>query len=91
MDDFGDKYVGKEHADSLTKVLREHYVVEDDYLGGGKYYKINLDWGYIKHQVNFSMPCYGDEAIIHFCHKLRKYLTSLTHTMYLSRAQQSSM
>ena len=30
VDDFGVKYVGKEHADHLIKLLREHYVVEDD-------------------------------------------------------------
>ena len=55
VDNFGVKYVGKEQADHLIKVLREHYVVEYDWEGG-KYYVINLDLDYIKSQVNLSLP-----------------------------------
>ena len=30
VDDFGVKYVGKQHADNLMKVLREHYKISSD-------------------------------------------------------------
>ena len=33
VDDFGVKYVGKEHADHLITTLREHYDVEEDWTG----------------------------------------------------------
>ena len=43
MDDFGVKYVGKEHANHLISVPEEHYVVKKDWLGK-KYCGITLDW-----------------------------------------------
>jgi hypothetical protein len=33
VDDFGVKYVGKEHAEHLLKVLQEHYKVTTDWKG----------------------------------------------------------
>ena len=34
VDDFGVKYCGKEHAEHLMSVLREHYQVTEDWEGG---------------------------------------------------------
>ena len=65
VDDFGVKYVGKEHADHLIKILSEFYDVADDWHGT-KYCGITLDWDYIKQQVHLSMPGYCDEALIRF-------------------------
>ena len=45
VDDFGVKYVGKEHANHLISVLEEHYVVEKDWAGK-KYCGITLNWDY---------------------------------------------
>jgi hypothetical protein len=33
VDDFGVKYIGKEHAMHLIKILKEHYEVEEDWEG----------------------------------------------------------
>ena len=51
VDDFGVKYVGKEHADHLISILEELYVVEKDWAGK-KYCGINLDWDYDKRKVH---------------------------------------
>ena len=51
VDDFGVKYVGKENADHLINVLKEHYEVAEDW-DCTKYCGINLDWDHIKHKVN---------------------------------------
>ena len=55
VDDFGVKYVGKEHADNLIKILEENYVVDKDWEGK-KYCGISLDFEYTKRQVLLSMP-----------------------------------
>ncbi|MCP4746066.1 MAG: hypothetical protein GY874_07975, partial [Desulfobacteraceae bacterium] len=62
VDDFGVKYVGKEHADHLIKILEEHYVVDKDWEGK-KYCGINLNFNYKKRQVHRSMPGYYSKAI----------------------------
>ena len=73
VDDFGVKYVGKENADHLINVLKEHYEVAEDW-DGTKYCGINLDWDYIKRKVHLSMPGYCDEALTRFRHELRKIM-----------------
>ena len=45
MDDFGIKYVGKEHADHLAPVLKKYHNVTQDWTGT-KYATINLAWNY---------------------------------------------
>ena len=47
VDDFGVKYVGEEHANHLINILKQHYVVDQDWEGK-KYYGIDLDWDYEK-------------------------------------------
>ena len=42
MDDFGVKYIGKEHAIHLINNLKEHYEVEEDWEGW-QYLGITLD------------------------------------------------
>ena len=41
VDDFGVKYVGKQHADHLMQVLSEHYTILHDWMGA-KYLGIDL-------------------------------------------------
>jgi len=55
VDDFGVKYIGKEHVHHLIQILKEHYEVEEDW-GGTRYVGISLDWDYKQHQVHLSMP-----------------------------------
>jgi hypothetical protein len=54
VDNFGVKYIGKEHVLHLIKVLKEHYKVEEDW-GGTRYLGITLDWDYTRHEVHLSM------------------------------------
>ena len=71
VDDFGVKYVGKEHAEHLVNVLKEHYKVSEDWKGE-KFSGIAMDWDYIARKVHLSMPGYCKEALVRFGHKLRK-------------------
>ena len=57
VDDFGIKYVGKEHAQHLLNVLKEFYKIEEDWTGS-LYYGITLDWHYDQQYVDISMAGY---------------------------------
>ena len=57
VDDFGVKYVGKEHADHLIAVLKEHYEITEDWKGT-KYCGITFNWDYKNREVHMSMPGY---------------------------------
>ena len=71
VDDFGVKYVGKEHAQHLIDTLKQHYVVAEDWKGE-KYSGITMDWDYNKREVHLSMPGYCKEALGRFNRALRK-------------------
>jgi hypothetical protein len=45
VDDFDIKYIGKEHADHLAKILNKHYVCSIDWTGTC-YIGMNMDWDY---------------------------------------------
>jgi hypothetical protein len=67
VDGFGIKYVGKEHAMHLKKVLELHYKLTCDWTGT-HYIGITLDWDYKKRQVHLSMPNYVKKALKQFQH-----------------------
>jgi hypothetical protein len=67
VDDFGVKYVGKEHAMHLINILKEHYDISEDWTGS-KYIGINFDWDYDNRRVHLSMPGYIDKALKRFGH-----------------------
>ena len=67
VDDFGVKYVGKEHALHLKAALEENYTITEDWTGG-RYIGITLDWDYEKRQVHLSMPNYIGKALKQFQH-----------------------
>ena len=71
VDDFGVKYVGKEHADHLVRVLKEQYEIRK-YLGGKKYIGLTFYWDYRKRQVHVSMPGYVNMELIRFKHRTPK-------------------
>eukprot|EP00804_Cyclotella_cryptica_P023112 CCRYP_000353-RD/>CCRYP_000353-RD protein AED:0.34 eAED:0.30 QI:0/0/0/1/0/0/2/0/454 len=54
VDDFGVKYIGKEHALHLQSVIEQHY---------------KIDWDYINRKVHLSMPGYKDKALKQFQHQ----------------------
>jgi hypothetical protein len=68
VDDFGVKYVGKEHALHLQRVLEEHYKVSADWTGN-RYIGITMDWDYDRRKVHLSMPGYKDKALRQFQHQ----------------------
>ena len=69
VDDFGVKYIGKEHVYHLLKALKEHYEVEEDW-GGTRYLGITMDWDYKGHEVHLSMPDYVERALARFGHPI---------------------
>jgi hypothetical protein len=45
VDDFGIKYVGKEHVDHLSGILGNHYKCSHDWTGT-RYLGMDIDWDY---------------------------------------------
>ena len=70
VDDFGVKYVGKEHAEHLIMALGD-YDVEVDWKGN-KYGGIDLDFDYEKRKVHLSMLGYVPKACKRFQHMMPK-------------------
>jgi hypothetical protein len=79
VNDFGVKYIGKEHAQHLKNALKEHYKLTCNWTGKW-YIWITLDWDYNKCQVHLSMPNYVQKALKQFQHKAGK----LQHAPYQS-------
>jgi hypothetical protein len=67
VDDFGVKYVGKEHAEHLVSVLKEYYGIDTDWEGT-RYVGLTIDWDYIGRKVHLSMPGYIEKALLRFAH-----------------------
>ena len=67
VDDFGVKYVGKEHADHLCNSIKEHYGFVEDWTGS-LYCGITLKWDYKNRTVDLSMPGYVAAALHKFQH-----------------------
>jgi len=68
VDDFGIKYIGKEHADHLLNALREHYTIDVDWTGS-LYCGIKLDWNYEQRHLDISMPKYVHKQLVRYEHK----------------------
>ena len=71
VDDFGIKYVGKEHDLHLKVTLERDYKVTNDWTGN-RYIGITLDWDYERRQVHLSMSGYVQKALTQFQHKSTK-------------------
>ena len=69
MDDFGIKYIGKEHVMHLIRTLKEHYKVEEDWEGR-QYLGFTLDWDCKNREVHLSMPEYVERALVQFNHPM---------------------
>eukprot|EP00804_Cyclotella_cryptica_P018472 CCRYP_004313-RA/>CCRYP_004313-RA protein AED:0.28 eAED:0.28 QI:0/-1/0/1/-1/1/1/0/226 len=69
VDDFGVKYVGKEHALHLKSVLEleSYYTLSTDWTGN-RYIGIRLDWDYHNCKIHLSMPGYKAKALKQFQH-----------------------
>jgi hypothetical protein len=71
VEDFGIKYVGKEHVDHLVTALKQHYTIAEDW-DGKLYCGITLNWNYNKRWVDISMPGYIKKALARFKHTAPK-------------------
>ena len=69
VDDFGVKYVGREHAEHLLGAIEEHYECSSDW-DGERYLGMTLDWDYERREVHLSMPGYVHEALQRFRHEM---------------------
>jgi hypothetical protein len=68
VDDFGVKYVGKEHANHLIAcITKSKYKLTEDWKGN-LYCGITLDWNYKKKYVNVSMPGYIKKKLHKYGH-----------------------
>jgi hypothetical protein len=67
VDDFGVKYVGREHPEHLINVLQQHYETSIDW-SGSLYCGISLKWDYKNRTLDISMPGYVDAALQRFQH-----------------------
>lgn len=68
VDDFGVKYVGKQHAQHLLKILQTNYeklVVDWD---GGRYCGLQLTWNYEQKFVDVQMRGYIEEMMHKYQH-----------------------
>jgi hypothetical protein len=71
VDNFGVKYVSKEHADHLLTVLKQHYETKDNWTGS-KYIGLTIDWDYPHKKVHISMPKYATNALERLGHPTPK-------------------
>jgi hypothetical protein len=79
VDDFGVKYVGREHAEHLMDCIRKNYNISSDY-NGVAYYGLTLDWDYKKHTVDLSMPGYIKAALHKYQHPATAHPEHAPHT-----------
>ena len=68
VNDFGVKYVDKEHAEHLREVIKKYYLVTEDWTVK-KYIDIMLDWDHVKRQEHLSIPGYVKRGLMQFGHK----------------------
>ena len=67
VDDFGIKYVGKQHLDHLIHALQDEYEITID-MKGEYMLGMQLDWNYADKYVDISMPKYIQKALTKFGH-----------------------
>ena len=65
VDDFGIKYIGKQHANHLLEILQKYYQMETDW-DGALYCGITLKWDYDKRHVDIAMPNYVNKNLIKY-------------------------
>ena len=67
VDDFGIKYVGKEHADHLIAAIEEKYEFSTNW-GGTLYCGILINWDYANCTVDLSRPNYISSMLHKYQH-----------------------
>jgi hypothetical protein len=69
VDNFGVKYVGKEHVDHLIRCIKEQYELTKDWTGD-LYCGIKLKWDYEARMVDLSMPGYIKQLLLKYKHHM---------------------
>jgi hypothetical protein len=67
VDDFGVKYVGREHAEHLMECIKKNYNISSDGKGSA-YCGLTLEWDFKTHTVDLSMPGYIKAALHKYQH-----------------------
>jgi hypothetical protein len=67
VDDFGVKYVGREHAGHLMKCIKNNYNISSDWKGSA-YCGLTLEWDYKNRTVDLSIPGYIKAALHKYQH-----------------------
>jgi hypothetical protein len=71
VDDFGVKYVGKEHANHLIASIKNKYELTEDWTGN-LYCGIKLKWDYDARTVDLTMPGYIKKVLQKYKHRMPK-------------------
>jgi hypothetical protein len=76
VNDFGVKYVGKEHAQHLLQMVQKYYncLLEEE---GEQYCGLTIKWDYPGKKVHLSMPLYAKNGLK--CRKISRTHTSTRH------------
>jgi hypothetical protein len=67
VDDFGVKFVGREHAEHLMECIKKNYNISSDWKGSA-YCGLPLEWDYKNRKVDLSMPGYINAALHKYQH-----------------------
>ncbi len=78
VDDFGIKYVGKEHVLHLLNILKEHYEIAVDWTGN-KFIGLTMNWDYPSQKVHILMLGYIKKALTGFGHERPKRKKNSPH------------
>jgi hypothetical protein len=79
VDDFGVKYVGREHAEHLMTCIKNNYNISSDW-NGTAYFSLPLDWDYKNHTFSLSMPGYIKSVIHKYQHPAPARPEHVPHT-----------
>lgn len=72
VDDFGVKYVGRQHAEYLLQTLHaSHYKTTEDW-SGSLFCGVSIQWDYVKRKCRLSMPNYVRMVLSRFHHHTPK-------------------
>jgi hypothetical protein len=67
VDDFGVKYVGREHTEHLMECIKKNCNISSDWKGSA-YCGLTLEWDYKNRTVDLSMPGYIKAALHKYQH-----------------------
>jgi hypothetical protein len=67
VEDFGVKYVGREHAEHLMACIKNNYEISSNWKGSA-YCGLTLEWDYNNRTVDLSVPGYINAALHKYQH-----------------------